>query len=124
MAKQNLRAQSTSSLQAPQAPSAPPPKSRALLWFLGGCLILVIVFVAGMGILGWLGLRKAKTMLKDYEPTIESTQKSIERMNQEAAKWQEKSQQIRDSLPDPEEFKAMQENMNLNDFNSLAPRQN
>jgi len=108
----------------PQTPPPPPatlaevppvapetPKKPVWPWILGGCLILLVLFLAGIGILGWLGVRSVKNMIKQYEPTINQTQQNIDKINQEASKWQETSRQMRDSLPGPEELEKMQADM-------------
>jgi hypothetical protein len=108
---------------APAAPATPPPaastantpppavpeaKKPVWPWVLGGCLILIVISLVGIGILGWLGLQSAKSLIQKYEPTINQTQKTIDTVNQEATKWQETSQQVRDSLPNPEDLQKMQ----------------
>jgi len=92
---------------APAAVEPEKPKSRAWLWLLGGCLVLLIIFLAGLGILGWLGIKQVKSVIQKYEPTIQDTQKNIDRMNQEASQWEKKSQEVRDSMPNPEDLKDM-----------------
>lgn len=47
-------------------------------------------------------------MIQKYEPTINKTQQTIDTVNQEATQWQEKSQQLRDSMPKPEDLEKMQ----------------
>lgn len=94
----------------PPAPSTAPTEAKKPVWpwILGGCLILLVLALAGIGILGWLGIQSAKNMIQKYEPTINQTQKTIDSVSQEASKWQETSQQMRDSLPNPEDLQKMQ----------------
>lgn len=112
---------------APPATTPPPaepekPKKPAWIWVLVGCLVLVIISLIGVGILGWLGFRSAKNLLQKYEPTINQTQNTLNTVNQEATKWQQKSEEFRNAVPSAEEMQKLQQDMVLPD--AITPQQN
>lgn len=132
---------------APAAPAAPTPtpatppaadtpekpKKPVWIWVLAGCLVLLIISLVGIGILGWLGIRQIKSLFQKYEPTVQQTQSNLELINQEAAKWQEKSQQLRDNLPNPDDLKNMPglpdpkdmpDTKNMRGLQNMVPQQN
>lgn len=69
---------------------------------------MIIITLIGLGILGWLGLRSAKNMIQKYQPTIDQTQQNIDKFNQEAQQWEQKSADFRNTMPNPEDLQKMQ----------------
>lgn len=104
----------------PQTPSTPQQKSHALAWVLGGCFALLIVFLAGLAILGWLAYREAKKSVEQYQPTIQGVQGNLDQFNKEAQEWQKKSQQLRDAVPDPKDMP----NINMGDLRNMNVNMN
>lgn len=109
----NQTSQDSSSSQSPLSPANPSqtpaptpekPKSHVWIWVVGGCLGLVLIILIGLAVLGWLGVREVKKEIQKYEPTIQGVQSNIDKMNQEAGEWQKKSEELRASLPNPDEM--------------------
>lgn len=89
----------------PVAPTAPEKKkSSPWPWILGGCLLIVLVAIGSMAALGWWGARKVKKEIEKYQPSIDKTRENFDRMNREAAEWEKKSEEFRESVPNPEDF--------------------
>ena len=98
--------QASAPAPAPQT-SAPAPaskKSNAWKWILGGCLFVVIISLIAMVALGWWGARKVKNEIKKYEPNLEEIKNNMEKMSKEGEGWQKKSEEFRNTLPNPEDF--------------------
>jgi Tfp pilus assembly protein PilO len=86
-------------------------KSSPWPWVIGGCLLVVIIIAAIVVGLGWWGARKVKQEMQNYQPNVEGIKESIDEMNKEAEEWQKKSEDFRNSVPDPEELqKEMEKN--------------
>ncbi len=74
-------------------------KSSPWPWIVGGCLMLVILIIISIALAGWWGVRKVKEEVKKYEPTAESLKNNMDKLNQEAADWEKKSQEFQENLP-------------------------
>lgn len=95
---------------APQIPPAPvanpvpqPVSHNPWPWIVGGCLMIVILIMATTAILIWWGARTVQKEIKESD-AVERIEKSIEKATQEGDKWQKKSEEFRESMPDPEDF--------------------
>lgn len=93
---------------AGQAQAPAQQKSHLWAWILGGCFGIVIIFLIGLGVLGWLAVREAKKGLQQFQPGIQGVQNNVDQLNKEAQEWQKKSEQMRNNLP------ADLQNMNIN----------
>ncbi len=86
-------------------PSSQVPKSGSPWpWILGGCLLVVIITLIGVFLLGWLGMREVKKEINKFDPAIEDARENFDKMGKEAEEWEKKSQEFRESMPNPEEF--------------------
>lgn len=93
----------------PAQPAAPMPapvqsKSHVWAWVLGGCFMIVIIGMIAVAVLGWWGFREAKKEINKYAPDVESVKQNIDKMSKEGEAWEKKSQELRESLPNPEDF--------------------
>ena len=95
----------------PAPPGEEKSKTPVWAWLLIGCAGLLIITSIVAGILIWLAYRQAKSVILQYKPTVQQTQNNLDMVNEEAAKWQEKSQKIRENLPDLEKLKNLGEDL-------------
>ena len=92
----------------PAAQPAPTPvviqkNSNPWPWIVGGCLMIVILVIATFLILSWWGFKMVKQGIQESD-TAKSINNGIEKLNKEEDEWQKKSEEFRDSMPDPEEL--------------------
>jgi hypothetical protein len=87
-------------------PSAAPvqKKSHVWLWILGGCFTILVIIMAVVVVLGWLGARKVKREMEKYQPNIEGIKDNIDKMSKEGEEWEKKSKEFRESMPNPEDL--------------------
>lgn len=96
---------------APAAsPSAAPQKnSSPWPWILGGCLLVIIITLIGVFLLGWWGMREVKKEINKFDPAIEDARENFDKMGKEAEEWEKKSQEFRESMPNPDDFPSESE---------------
>lgn len=87
------------------APALPEKKKNSpWSWIIGGCVLIILIAVGSMATLGWWGARKVKKEMQKYTPSAERMKENLDRMNEEAAEWEKKSQELRETMPDPEDL--------------------
>jgi hypothetical protein len=91
--------------QPMQTTPAPEKKSSPWPWIVGGCLLIVIIIMAAIFGLGWWGARKLKTEIEKSQ-TIENVKNNVDKMGKESEEWQKKSEEMRNSLPNPEDLNS------------------
>ena len=87
---------------APQAP-ATTQKSNPWPWIVGGCLMFVIIVFIAIGLLSWLGFRMVKKGIQESD-AAKTINQNIEKMSKESEEWEKKSEELRNSVPDPEDI--------------------
>jgi predicted negative regulator of RcsB-dependent stress response len=70
------------------------------VWAIGGCLLIVFLFMIVMGALGWWGYKAAKRELRKQTPAMKEFQQKMEKANKESDEWEEESRSTRNSMPD------------------------
>ena len=88
-------------------------KTSPWVWILSGCLVIIILGLAIMAFLGWMGYKAVKNEIKENAPAMQEFKDNIENTNKEAEKWsqeaerlQKKAQEIQDSLPTSKDIDA------------------
>jgi hypothetical protein len=93
-----------------QAGSAPETKkSNPWPWIVGGCLIVAILVIATVLILGWWGVRKVKKEIKESD-AMQEFERNVEKAKKEGEEWEKKSEEYRESMPDPNDLSNQVEN--------------
>jgi Tfp pilus assembly protein PilO len=93
----------------------PPKSSSPWPWIIGGCLLIVILILVAVVGLGWWGIREAKKEINNRinnNSILNEIEESADKFSKESEEWEKKSQDFRESMPDPEEFqKEMEKNI-------------
>jgi Tfp pilus assembly protein PilO len=72
------------------------------VWAIGGCLLIVFLFMIAMGALGWWGYKAAKKELRKQTPTMEEFKQKLERAAEESDDIDKKTKRFHESLPNEE----------------------
>lgn len=61
----------------PPPPAAPEKKRKLWPWFLGGCLVLILLIVVGIGAVTWFGLKAMGTQARDSIAALPAVQENF-----------------------------------------------
>jgi hypothetical protein len=75
-------------------------------------LIIILILIAVVG-LGWWGIREAKKEINnriENNSTLNGIKENADKFSKEGDEWEKKSEDLRNSMPDPEELQKELQN--------------
>ncbi|MFZ2188363.1 MAG: hypothetical protein WAV73_02250 [Candidatus Moraniibacteriota bacterium] len=94
--KDQIQSVPVSEVIAPEAKK----KTAPWVWAIGGCLLIVLLFMIVMGALGWWGYKAAKKELREQTPAMEEFKQRMEKATRETDRPDKRTNELPRPVPE------------------------